>query len=209
MVAFQPQPPLAYLNPTYLAPYAFRLFAQVDPERDWLSLVESSYEVLERSAQLSSVNLPSDWVAIDLSTGQFQAPPVRTRLRSTYSFDAYRVWWRVTWDADWFGEPRAEQFLQHYLQPLKTKWQSKQDIPAQIDLQGKALVNYESTAQYGMLHLAFLIADPEIADQIRQQKLLPTYQNGFWDNDSAYYTQNLGWFGLFPPTEVDRRWLNP
>ncbi|NET48825.1 MAG: glycosyl hydrolase, partial [Merismopedia sp. SIO2A8] len=28
-----------YLNPSYFAPYAFRLFAQVDPDHDWLSLV--------------------------------------------------------------------------------------------------------------------------------------------------------------------------
>jgi endoglucanase len=52
-----------YLNPSYFAPYAFRLFAQVDPQHDWLSLVNTSYEVLEKSAPLSTVALPSDWVA--------------------------------------------------------------------------------------------------------------------------------------------------
>jgi endoglucanase len=61
--AFVPNASTLYLNPSYFAPYAFRLFAQVDPEHDWLSLVNSSYEVLEKSAPLSAVGLPSDWVA--------------------------------------------------------------------------------------------------------------------------------------------------
>ncbi|NEP76657.1 MAG: hypothetical protein F6K29_34980 [Okeania sp. SIO2G5] len=39
--AFQ-QGYLTYLNPSYFAPYAFRLFAEVDPEHDWLSLVDTS-----------------------------------------------------------------------------------------------------------------------------------------------------------------------
>jgi endoglucanase len=206
---FQPQPTQLYLNPSYLAPYAFRLFAQVDPAHDWLSLVDSSYDVLNQSAGLSQINLPSNWVVLDTTTGTFQPMNQSSSLQSIYSFDAYRVWWRVAWDATWFNEPRAERYLQKSLPPFATQWRSKQTIPAQIDLQGKALVNYESTAQYAMLYQAFLVTTPDLANQIRQQKLLPTYENGFWDNDSAYYAQNLSWFGLFPLTEIDRRWLNP
>jgi len=206
---FQPQPQQIFLNPSYLAPYAFRLFAQVDPAHDWLSLVDSSYAVLNQAASLSQANLPSNWVVFDLDTGTFQPMQTTSPLQSIYSFDAYRVWWRIAWDAAWFDEPRAEQFLQQHLPALNTQWRSTQKIPAQIDLQGKALVNYESTAQYAMLHLAFEITDPAVAEQIRQQKLLPAYENGFWDNDSAYYAQNLSWFGLFPPDQIEQRWLSP
>lgn len=198
VAAFQPQPPVAYLNPSYLAPYAFRLFAQVDLERDWLSLVESSYEVLEQSTQLSAVNLPSDWVALNLTTGQFQSPPIRTRLRSTYSFDAYRVWWRIALDAVWFNEPRAKTFLQDHLGHLQTLWQTDQVLPARISLRGSATARYEATSQYAMLYPAFQVIDPTIAEEMWQQKLLPTYKAGIWDNDSAYYAQNLAWLGLFP-----------
>ncbi len=206
IAAFQPQPPIAYLNPSYLAPYAFRLFAQVDPERDWLSLVESSYEVLEKSTQLSAVNLPSDWVAINLTTGAFQSPPIRTRLRSTYSFDAYRVWWRIALDAVWFDEPRATTFLQNHIGHLQTLWQTRQAIPARINLRGFATARYEATSQYAMLYPAFQLVNPPIAEEMWQQKLLPAYKDGIWDNDSAYYVQNLAWFGLFPPDAV-QEWV--
>jgi endoglucanase len=202
VASFQPQPNLIYLNPSYLAPYAFRLFAQVDPERDWLSLVDSSYQVLQDSTQLSKVRLPSDWVALNLETGRFSTAPVTARLRSTYSFDAYRVWWRVALDAVWFDEPKAKAFLTEHLQHLQQLWQTNQRIPARINLRGAATARYEATSQYAMLYPAFQIVDASIAEEIRQQKLLTTYNNGIWDNDSAYYVQNLAWLGLFPAAEV-------
>ncbi|MBI4783692.1 MAG: glycosyl hydrolase [Oscillatoriophycideae cyanobacterium NC_groundwater_1537_Pr4_S-0.65um_50_18] len=199
---FQPQPDRVYLNPSYLAPYAFRLFAQVDPAHDWMALVDSSYTVLNQSAEVSQVGLPSDWIVLETASGKFQASQ-DDKLKSIYGFDAYRVWWRVSLDAIWFKEPRAQQYLQQYLQPLQEKWRSQKSIPAQLDLKGEAIVSYESTAQYAMLYAAFSQIDQETAAEIRQQKLLPTYQAGFWDGDSAYYSQNLVWFGLFSPETVN------
>lgn len=206
--AFQPQPNQVYLNPSYFAPYAFRLFAQIDTNHNWQSLVDSSYQLLEQSDSISAIGLPSDWVILDRTSGSLQ-PANAAPLQSIYGFDAYRVWWRVALDSAWFNEPRARSYLQQHLVPLKNLWQSQRAIPAQLDRQGKAIVTYEATAQYAMLYTAFRLTDPGIADQIYQQKLLPAYQNGFWDNDSAYYAQNLSWFGLFPAPEVAANWLRP
>jgi endoglucanase len=205
--SFQPQPDQIVLNPSYMAPYAFRLFDQIDPERDWLSLVDSSYDLLRDSAPLSKLRLPSNWVILDLKTRKIS--PSTNHLSSRYGYDAYRVWWRLSLDASWFDEPRADRFLQRHLDPLRQMWRTQGLIPAEIDLDGHALVPYESTAQYAMLYAAFAITDPELAEQIRLQKLLPAYQDGFWENDSAYYLQNLGWLGLYPPTEVAANWLQP
>jgi endoglucanase len=198
--AFQSQPHRVVLNPSYFAPYAFRLFAEV------LSLVESSYAVLESSSQLSASGLPSDWVQLDLVTRQVY-PSDLPNLPSRYSFDAYRVWWRVALDAVWFDAPRAHQYLRR-LQPLRQQWQVQQKLFAQIDLQGQPLVSYESTAQYAMLYAAFRVVDPEIAVAIYQQKLLPAYKDGFWDNESAYYVQNLSWLGLFPVEQLPPDWFS-
>ncbi|BAU41182.1 glycosyl hydrolase family 8 [Leptolyngbya sp. O-77] len=207
--AFQPQPDLLHLNPSYLAPYAFRLFAQVDGDRNWMSLVDSSYKILRESSQLSSAKLPSDWVALNTTTGSYIPLRPPSPIRSIYGFDAYRVWWRVGIDAQWFNEPAAWEYLQQHLPSLESKWKTQQKIPAQIDLQGQPLVPYESTSQYGMLFAAFQLTNPQIAEQIYQQKILPVYQNGFWDNNSAYYAQNLAWFGLLASTDVAVNWLQP
>lgn len=213
-IAFQVSPTLLKLNPSYGSPAAFRLFAQIDPEHDWLSLVESTYRFLQDSAQLSAVRLPSDWVLLNTETGQYQ--PVSGNVsfqtlthQSVYSFDAYRVWWRVVLDAVWFGEPRARAFLQANLGHLQDRWKLQQSIPARIDLQGNALSSYEATAQYAMLYAGFALVDRAIADQIYQKKLLSTYQQGIWDNPNAYYVQNLAWFGLHAPFPPDPRLLRP
>jgi endoglucanase len=199
--AFQPQPNQIYLNPSYMAPYAFRLFAQVDPSRNWKSLVDSSYAVLQDSPQISEVGLPSDWVMLDLDTGRYSAPPATARLRSTYSFDAFRVWWRVALDAVWFRERRAKTYLTEHLPYVQTLWQEDQKIPARINLRGYATARYEATSQYAMLYPALLLVDKDMAAEVRQ-KLLATYKDGIWDNDTAYYVQNLAWLGLFPSEQV-------
>ena len=208
IASFQPAPHQVYLNPSYLAPYAFRLFAQADPSRDWLSLVESSYQALEDSAQLSRVKLPSDWVVLDLKTGKFSATAATSPLHSTYSFDAFRVWWRVALDAAWFDEPRAKAYLSGHLPHLQQLWRSEQQIPARISLRGAATASYEATSQYAMLYSALSITDPAMAAQILQQELIPAYKDGIWDNDRAYYTQNLVWLGLYPAGESQSNlWL--
>lgn len=198
-IAFQ-RNDLVTFNPSYLAPYAFRLFAQVDPTKPWLALVDSSYQLLERSAALSDVGLPSDWVGLDLKTGRYV--PLVAPLLSQYGFDASRVWWRVTWDAEIYNEPRAKVYLERQLSHLRTLWQKDGKIPAQIDLKGNALVDYDATSQYGMLYLAWRRIAPDLAQQIDQRKLQPRYQNGFWDSNNAYYTQNLVWFGLLSPQSL-------
>jgi endoglucanase len=205
--AFMPSPSTLYLNPSYLAPYAFRLFAQVDPDHDWLSLVDTSYQVLEKSSQVSTVGLPSDWIALDTKTGKFQPLPQSNKLQSVYSFDAYRVWWRVAWDAAWFQSPEAERYLRTATKHLQSLWNTSSRIPAGINLQGKPTVNYEATSQYAMLYTALSLIDPATAQQILDKKLLPRYKQGIWDDESAYYTQNLAWIGLLPPTALEPQLL--
>jgi endo-1,4-beta-D-glucanase Y len=200
--AFQARPGAVYINPSYLAPYAFRLFAQVDPNHDWMALVDSSYDLLEQTAQLSSTGLPGDWMVLDLSNGLVESSPSGETLQSLYSFDAYRVWWRVEWDAAWFDEPRARTWLNQNLLYLEELWQTEQTIPAVLDLAGTPLADYEATAQYAMLYSAFQTVNQDVAAAMRQQKLLTSYDVGIWDNADAYYVQNLAWLGLFPADTV-------
>jgi endoglucanase len=198
-IAFQRDDGVTF-NPSYLAPYAFRLFAQVDPARPWLALVDSSYQLLEQSAALSDVGLPSDWVGWDTKTKRYV--PLALPLLSQYGFDASRVWWRLTWDAEIYNEPRAKAYLERASSHLRTLWQRDGKVSAQIDLKGNALVDYDATSQYGMLYRAWRQIAPDLAQQIDQQKLQPRYQTGFWDSNNAYYTQNLVWFGLYSPESL-------
>jgi endo-1,4-beta-D-glucanase Y len=205
--AFVPNASTLYLNPSYFAPYAFRIFAQVDPKHDWLSLVDSSYQVLENSAKLSSVGLPSDWVALNTKTGECETLPASSTLKNLYSFDAYRVWWRLSLDAAWFNSPQAQRYLVTSTQHLRKLWNKQSSLPARIDLQGEALVNYEATSQYAMLYAAMQLVEPKIAEELLVKKILPQYKQGIWGDQSGYYTQNLAWLGLLPPKTIPQRLL--
>jgi endoglucanase len=195
------------LNPSYLAPYAFRLFAQVDPDHNWTEMANDSYRILDAVSAVSPVGLPSDWIALSRE-GQPKmsviTPP--SNLVSRYGYDAYRVWWRVSLDGAWFGVPEADRFLGQHLPYLAKRWQQGQ-IPAQLGLDGSDLVPYDSTSHYGMLYAAFRRIDPNLAQGMYEQKLLPRYKNGIWDGDSAYYSQNLAWLGLFPAETLPKELL--
>ncbi len=207
--SFSPSPTTIILNPSYFAPYAFRLFAQVDPDRDWMSLVKSSYDALEKSSKVSAVGLPSDWIALDTKTGKYQPLASQSNIQSVYSFDAYRVWWRVAWDAAWFNAPEAQAYLRTSTQHLEKQWRQQKRLSARIDLQGNPTVKYEATSQYAMLYPAFRLFSPDIATQLLEEKLLPQYKQGIWDDESAYYTQNLAWIGLLSPDVLDPQLLQP
>jgi endoglucanase len=207
ITAFRPEPGELILNPSYLFPSAFRLFAQVDPERDWMRLVDTSYTVLNDAADVSAVELPSDWVQINAYTGQVRPLDNHPLLTSKYGFDAYRVWWRIALDALWFDEERATDFLQDTLPYVTDTWERDRRIMAEIDLQGDPLVAYEATAQYAMLYPALLIVDSDMATELFDDALFTTYADGIWDGADFYYVQNLAWFGLAAPTIRPQPWL--
>lgn len=206
--SFWPQPEVLILNPSYFSPASFRLFAQVDPDHDWSTLIETGYTMLEESSAASPAGLPADWIAFDPSTNRYGAVPARYGLQSNYSFDAYRVWWRIALDASWYQVPRAEAYLSKHLNHLVQRWEKDRTIPARLSLGGEPLAYYEATSQYAMIYPALAFVNRNLGEEIYLQKIQPTYQDGFWDSDTAYYTQNLVWMGLslpeLPPSLFER-----
>ena len=207
--AFHPTPESWYLNPSYIAPYAFRMFAQVDTQRDWLELVHTGYRLLAGSGQISELGLPSDWCLLHSEAPHYRELSPTDPIKSIYGFDAYRVWWRVALDLIWFKSAPAGHYLSEHLPALLELWQQSQQLPAQIDLAGEAMVDYGATSQYAMVYQAARHLDAEVAESIRENKLTLADPNDFWDGDSAYYTQNLAWLGLYPPEWIPSAWLIP
>ncbi len=183
-------------NPSYSSPYAYRLFAQIDPSRDWKSLIDPSYRHLNQAIGLGSAKLPADWLIWDPKTDRMRPLPADSGLKSHYSFDAIRTWWRISLDAQWFQEPRAKQFLQTGLGFFAPKIQKNESIVAIYDLNGSPLADYESTAHYAMLVSGLQVIQPALAKQLQTRKLTP--KDGFWDGDRAYYSNNLAWLSRMP-----------
>lgn len=197
-IAFQ-KPDQVVVNPSYFAPYAYRLFAQVDKSHNWNRLVDDGYQLLEEITAFSAAGLPADWLAFNPQTNQFEKLPADRRIQSIYSFDAFRVWWRVGLDANWNNSAPAKAYLKKYLPTLAEDWREDKTIKAVIGLDGKDLVEYEATAQYAMLYPVMKMVDRTAAFEIFKDKLLGNYSMSLWDDEDAYYTNNLAWFALLPP----------
>jgi len=193
------------INVSYYAPYAYRIFATYDRERNWRGLLDSAYFVLGAAASLTSTHLPPDWMLLDTSTGRLS---LADRKDSAFSYDAFRVYWRVVLDLELSGEPRANRYLKTTLPWLIRRWERSGTFPAVVSSSGEDLAQYEATEMLAALGPAIRPLRPDIATAV-DRKLRANYKNGLWadnagDQDS-YYLQNWAWFG----TALYERYLTP
>lgn len=201
------------LNPSYFAPYQYRLFAQFDSDKrhNWLALVDTSYQVIQgcttNKLDATVGKLPPNWCAIDKQSGALiSALDQDKNFDSNYGYDAFRTLWRLSLDYRWNGEKRAMSYLQT-LDVLRDEWKTKQKLAIIYDHAGQPKDSGEDLGIYGGGGLGlFLTIDPAVADQIVGLKLLPALRSaGKDDPDPAhfdatkartYYAQNWAWFGL-------------
>lgn len=193
------------LNPSYLAPYAYRVFATIDPEHPWASLVDTSYQVIEGCTyqaldQPISASLPPNWCGIERKSGAFVPAQSTTQpLDSDFGYDAFRTYWRVALDARYNQEPRAIAYLQRS-NTLQLIWQQYGAVSSVYHHDGSIAREQEDTTLYGGLIAQLVITDPAQADQLFNSKIVPlfTEQDGqaYWSEPRNYYLQNWLWFGL-------------
>lgn len=189
------------VNPSYFAPYAYKIFAKVDPKHDWNALAANSYDVAERSItgklnKSQSAGLPPDWITIDKKTGAIQASNQPT-LTTNYSYDAMRLPWRFALDWKWNGEPKAKAVLQK-MKFLSEQWGSNRSLSATYGHDGQVVEQPESPATYGGDIGYFIVTNPTQGDELYEQKLKTLYDpdKQSWKEPLSYYSDNWAWFGL-------------
>lgn len=104
------------INPGYFAPYAYRVFAQVDTSHDWNAVVTNGYAMLTNASTAllgseKAAGLPPDWVGLDTTSGQFVPLNVANTDTTVYGYQAPATYWRVALDALWSNSSEAKQFL--------------------------------------------------------------------------------------------------
>lgn len=194
--------PFIILNPSYFAPYAYKIFQEVDPDHDWLGVASTSYEVALASMKsnldkASSMGLPPDWVSIDRVTGEVMAVPQPTSLTTNYSYDALRTPWRFALDWGWNRDPRAKEVLDA-MSALSDEWRKEGSIVTSYAHDGEELSTAESPAMYGGAIGYFMASDPRAADDIYDEELEMHYDPNMsrWKGSLSYYDENWAWFGM-------------
>ncbi|MBI3889418.1 hypothetical protein HY312_02490 [Candidatus Saccharibacteria bacterium] len=192
----------AIINPSYISPYAYRLFAKVDKENDWMGLVDSSYELLNKSIddnldKTESANLPPDWIAMNKQTGVIGAIAGNANLTTNYSFDAMRTPWRLALDYKWYNEPRAKETLSK-MSFLNKQWEDTGKIYSTYSHDGKTVKTDEVAEGYATALAYFAVVKPDVAKDIYDKKLKTLYDQNTnsWSQDMTYYGDNWAWLGI-------------
>ncbi|HUZ92419.1 MAG TPA: glycosyl hydrolase family 8 [Candidatus Paceibacterota bacterium] len=189
------------VNPSYFAPYAYRMFARIDSARDWNGLIDNSYALLGAVDPMplgasSSDNLPPDWITINRSTGAIAAVPADS-LTSHFSYDAMRTPWRLALDWLWYREPRAKATLKT-LGFLENEWYAQGVLVSDYAHDGTPSSTIEAPAIYGGTIGYFTVADPADAPMVYETKLASLFDPDAvaWRQKLSYYDDNWAWFGI-------------
>lgn len=187
------------VNPSYLSPYAYRVFAKADPTHDWNGLVDSSYELLFAASDSTldtgtSAGLMPDWVRVNRTTGEVIPAPGMT---TNYGFEALRTPWRLALDYSWYNEPRAKQVMSKFT-TLYNDYTKNDKIYAVYKHDGTPAVDYETPVMYGASMPYFDVMHPEIADAYFTRQLTTYYDpdTQSFTTELSYYDDNWVWFGM-------------
>jgi endo-1,4-beta-D-glucanase Y len=189
------------INPSYFAPYAWRLFATVDKQHNWISLVDPAYELLQKIGTLpldksKGVGLAPDWIEINRSNGDITHPTL-SGMTTNYSYDAIRVPFRVALDYQWNNDPKAKAYLTTCCTVLLSRYQKEKKIAPTYSHDGMPLETGESPAMYGSVIGAFMVSNPLLAKSVYEDKIIQLYSNdtNSFKDTVGYYEQNWLWFG--------------
>jgi cellulose synthase (UDP-forming) len=185
------QGPVCRINPSYYAPYAYRVFQKFDSSHNWGELVDSSYVILNSVSRLTSTHLPPDWAQLNTRTGTIT---LLSPTDSVFSYDAFRTYWRVALDYYLNRDPRAVDYLKFALAWFDTEWNRRGSMAAVISAKGEPKVEYQSYEMLAGVMPAMRLVDAPAAARI-ERKLASIYALGIWGERDSYYLQNWAWFG--------------
>lgn len=189
------------VNPSYFAPYEYRIFAANDNSHNWESLIDSGYGLISQASHLpldkdKAVGLPPDWVSINKFSGQIASANV-SNFTTNYGLDAVRISWRLAVDGQWNNEARAKQYLSDNYKFLIDYYNQNKKLAGVYAHDGSIVQDNESPTMYATSLGFLLFSNHDLAKQIYQDKILRLYSNNTnsFNKDLPYYDQNWLWFG--------------
>lgn len=182
------------INPSYFAPYAFRLFALYD-KNNWNSLIDDNYELLQDIIDSTESKLPPDWFVINKTTGAFSL--YINSPKSNFSYDAVRTFARLYSDYIFTSDKRAEKIINNAGFFVKQQ-QSGDKFCTNIKANKELCDSNESLPKIGILFPVINYLDLTVGKNIYESKINSVYNKfGYWGNPFDYYAQNLVWFGIW------------
>jgi cellulose synthase (UDP-forming) len=181
------------IHVAYLAPYAYDVFASIDPGHPWRRVIADSYALLHWLYDQERVALPPEVIYWDKSHRRLSLRHPNTGQPADFSYDAFPIFWRVAQDAAWFG--RAEGALrQAMLAFFEREWKAHGRFLDRYKLDGNPRSSLEGLPLYATVHALALETDPDLGRQLRERKLTALQRQALAGKATPYYLHNWLWF---------------
>jgi endo-1,4-beta-D-glucanase Y/4-amino-4-deoxy-L-arabinose transferase-like glycosyltransferase len=187
-------------NPSYLSPASYRIFAEVDKEHNWEQLADDSYWILEQINALpnNKTKLPANWYVVEDNTGKLlSARELSGSDADFFGFDAFRIFWRVALDRQWFESQDAQQYLREASVFVTDYYRKNKVLPMLIKLDGQVINPKPSIAtNAGYLSTLLGANSSDLLETFYQAQIQASYneEGHFWQNSDDYYGNNWAWF---------------
>ncbi len=193
------------LDPSYFAPYVYHKFARYDQANaaGWRQLADDIYDTLDHCTNLTQPKLPPNWCAITYQDGGNSHIVFSDRQGEgsrDFSYDAFRVYWRMAMDAQLSPSPgreRAKAYLENHPY-LLSYWQQHHLLPEGFTADGQPRSREHSGFAAGPLLILNHAHTPALDGTLYTQSLGRYYHaDGYWFNDYNDYLHSVIWLHLY------------
>ena len=182
------------IHVAYLAPYAYEIFASIDSHHPWAYAIKSSYAILHWLYDEQALPLPPELIYLERHTGQLNVQHPVTGALSSFSYDAFPIFWRVALDAAWFGRSEGPLRLK-MLEFFQYEWKAHGKFVDRYSLNGLPLSSKEGLPLYATVHALAFQERHDLARLLSEKKLAPLEAVAVEGKRVPYYFQNWLWFG--------------
>ena len=198
------------LHVAYLAPYAYEVFAAIDPGRPWKELVRSSYDLLRFLYVDRGVALPPELVYLDPRSGAILLErPGDGGGPAPSGYDAVPIFWRVALDARWFGRRGEADVRERMLRFPREAWRSEGRLRDRATTAGRPLSTLDGLPLLASVQALARVEDPALAEEMRAARLDALFERALSGDPTPYYLHNWLWFGRALELGVVRRFDEP
>jgi endoglucanase len=182
-----------------MSPAHFRLFAEVDsnPDHDWNKLADDTYVIINNLKRQYQTPLIKNWYVVNQNSDQYlDAAPYVGESANYFSYDAFRIFWRLWLDYAWNNNKSAENYLGQVGNYMDRNF-SGNSAPTIINPVSGEVISYQpSLAILSSYIFPLTFADDSDAAFKHYTTVLASeYSNeGYWGYKDIYYDQNWAWF---------------
>ncbi len=186
------------INPSYLSPAWYRVFAIIDRDHPWEKLADDSYYLLQKinESNPETVGLPPNWILLTKKEEIQKASEYIAGNSTMYGYDAFRIFWRVALDAKLFNRQTAKDYLNTANILFDYEWREDKKISAIYSVSGERIDNSQSLSTYVGPLSVFSITNKKLEDEVYEFIYKKKFnKSGYWGSGKSYYEQNWAWFG--------------